>query len=217
VARIEREDLAPGAGDVHDAIDHERRRFLATPIGRQVVMPRELEVANVTGVDLLEWAETLLVVGAPVRHPVARLAIGGGQTSGIDGSGSRAAWILFEGGLGGGLRLCSLILNDEAGIMDAAGGPIARKRLEAELRGLVEVERPAAAGRQPLAHLRLAGRDAAGEADAQQGSPQSAFKAARTVFAISISIVKGPTPPGTGVSAAATAATSTACTSPTSA
>ena len=61
--------------------------------------------------------------------------------SGIDGSGSRAAWILFEGGLGGGLRLCSLILNDEAGIMDAAGGPIARRRLEAELRGLRESQK----------------------------------------------------------------------------
>ncbi|MGH7368151.1 MAG: hypothetical protein ACREK9_17240 [Candidatus Rokuibacteriota bacterium] len=61
--------------------------------------------------------------------------------SGIDGTGSRAAWILFEGGLGGGLRLCSLILNDEAGIMDAAGGPIARKRLEAELRGLRESQK----------------------------------------------------------------------------
>ena len=61
--------------------------------------------------------------------------------SGIDGSGSRAAWILFEGGLGGGLRLCSLILNDEAGIMDAAGGPIARKRLDAELRALRESQK----------------------------------------------------------------------------
>jgi hypothetical protein len=61
--------------------------------------------------------------------------------SGIDGSGSRAAWILFEGGLGGGLRLCSLILNDEAGIMDAAGGPIARKRLGAELRALRESQK----------------------------------------------------------------------------
>jgi len=56
--------------------------------------------------------------------------------SGIDGSGSRAAWILFEGGLGGGLRLCSLILNDEAGILDVAGGAITRKRLEAELASL---------------------------------------------------------------------------------
>ena len=72
------------------------------------------------------------VVAREAEHPVRA------WLSGIDGSGSRAAWILFEGGLGGALRLCSLILNDEAGIMDAAGGPIARKRLEAELRGLRE-------------------------------------------------------------------------------
>jgi hypothetical protein len=80
---------------------------------------------------------------APVRPVVAREAEHAVRAwlSGIDGSGSRAAWILFEGGLGGGLRLCSLILNDEAGIMDAAGGPIARKRLEAELRGLRESQK----------------------------------------------------------------------------
>jgi hypothetical protein len=75
------------------------------------------------------------VVAREAEHPVRA------WLSGIDGSGSRAAWILFEGGLGGGLRLCSLILNDEAGIMDAAGGPIARKRLEAELRGLRESQK----------------------------------------------------------------------------
>jgi hypothetical protein len=75
------------------------------------------------------------VVAREAEHPVRA------WLSGIDGSGSRAAWILFEGGLGGALRLCSLILNDEAGIMDAAGGPIARKRLEAELRGLRESQK----------------------------------------------------------------------------
>ena len=75
------------------------------------------------------------VVTRAAEHPVRA------WLSGIDGSGSRAAWILFEGGLGGGLRLCSLIVNDEAGIMDAAGGPIARKRLEAELRGLRESQK----------------------------------------------------------------------------
>ncbi|HEY5726074.1 MAG TPA: hypothetical protein VIX40_08960 [Methylomirabilota bacterium] len=75
------------------------------------------------------------VVTRAVEHPVRA------WLSGIDGSGSRAAWILFEGGLGGGLRLCSLILNDEAGILDAAGGPIARKRLGAELRGLRESQK----------------------------------------------------------------------------
>ena len=56
--------------------------------------------------------------------------------SGIDGSGSRAVWIVFEGGVGGGLRLCSLILHDEAGIMEVAGGPITRKRLDSELASL---------------------------------------------------------------------------------
>jgi hypothetical protein len=80
-------------------------------------------------------APTRPVVTRAAEHPVRA------WLSGIDGSGSRAAWILFEGGLGGGLRLCSLILNDEAGIMDAAGGPIARKRLEAELRGLRESQK----------------------------------------------------------------------------
>lgn len=74
--------------------------------------------------------------------------------SGIDGSGSRAVWILFEGGLGGGLSLCSLILNDESGILEVAGGPITRKRLERELDSLREHQKlpwvdsdPARAGR----------------------------------------------------------------------
>ena len=55
--------------------------------------------------------------------------------SGIDGSGSRAVWVLFDGALGG-LALCSLIVNDEVGILDAAGGEISKKRLETELAGL---------------------------------------------------------------------------------
>jgi len=55
--------------------------------------------------------------------------------SGIDGSGSRAVWILFEGPYGGG-ALCSLILNDVVGIAEVAGGDITKKRLEAELAAL---------------------------------------------------------------------------------
>jgi hypothetical protein len=58
--------------------------------------------------------------------------------SGIDGTGSRAVWIVFEGGLGGQHQLCSLILNDEVGVLEAAGGSITRKRLETELRVLRE-------------------------------------------------------------------------------
>jgi hypothetical protein len=55
--------------------------------------------------------------------------------SGIDGSGARAAWIVFEGGFGGRL-LCSLIVSDTEGILDAAGGEITKKRLETELGAL---------------------------------------------------------------------------------
>jgi len=55
--------------------------------------------------------------------------------SGIDGTGSRAVWVLFEGGYGGA-ALCSLIVNDTAGILDVAGGDITKKRLEEELKSL---------------------------------------------------------------------------------
>jgi hypothetical protein len=55
--------------------------------------------------------------------------------SGVDGTGSRAAWIVFEGPYGG-TSLCSLILNDTVGVLEVAGGTITRKRLETELAGL---------------------------------------------------------------------------------
>jgi hypothetical protein len=56
-------------------------------------------------------------------------------TSGVDGTGSRALWILFEGSFGG-LALCSVIVNDQAGLLSAAGGSISRRRLERELEAL---------------------------------------------------------------------------------
>jgi hypothetical protein len=55
--------------------------------------------------------------------------------SAIDGSGSRALWVLFEAAFGG-LELCSVIVNDETGVADAAGGAITKKRLETELAAL---------------------------------------------------------------------------------
>ena len=56
-------------------------------------------------------------------------------TSGIDGSGSRALWILFEGAYGA-LRLCSLIVSDTEGILEVAGGEVTKKRLARELNEL---------------------------------------------------------------------------------
>ncbi len=63
------------------------------------------------------------------RHPLRAVRAWG---SGIDGSGSRAVWVLFEGPWGA-LRLCSVILNDTAGILESAGGEITKKRLDREL------------------------------------------------------------------------------------
>ncbi|PYM14811.1 MAG: hypothetical protein DMD81_16815 [Candidatus Rokuibacteriota bacterium] len=57
--------------------------------------------------------------------------------SAIDGSGSRAVWLLFEGGYGG-LLLCSTILSDTIGVVEVAGGEISKKRLAHELAALRE-------------------------------------------------------------------------------
>jgi hypothetical protein len=60
--------------------------------------------------------------------------------SGIDGSGSRAIWIVFESGPGQ-LSLCSLIVNDQTGIVEVGGGAISKRRLEAELGALRETQK----------------------------------------------------------------------------
>lgn len=80
------------------------------------------------------------VAPAPVRgaRPVVeRRAEGASRAwiSGVDGSGSRAVWVLFEGGVGSA-TLCSLIVNDVEGILEIAGGDVTKKRLERELRVL---------------------------------------------------------------------------------
>lgn len=115
--------------------------------------------------------------------------------SGIDGSGSRAAWIVFEGDFGG-LRLCSLILNDVAGIVEVAGGDVTRKRLDHEMAELrasqklpwVEVE-PGVAVRGVVGALRA--HEAAGT------GPPAAFDRWRPLFAAA------PAPPPLPAPAAA--------------
>jgi hypothetical protein len=91
---------------------------------------------------------------APVR-PVARQA----WASAVDGTGSRACWIVLEHPLGE-RTLLAAVLNDVAGILDFAGGPIAKKRLDERLRAvraespLPWVEVPAAWGLRLLAEAR---------------------------------------------------------------
>src|SRR5262245_17581274 len=113
-------------------------------------------------------------------------------TSGVDGSGSRAMWILFEGDWGA-LRLCSLILNDGAGILEVAGGDVTKKRLDSELARLranqklprVEVRPEHAAG---LVAEALALHPAAGT------EPPPAFARWQAIFAGFAPAASPPTP-----------------------
>src|SRR5262249_51408892 len=72
---VEREDLAPGASDVHHAVNDYRRGLLPA-IRIEVVIPRQSERSDVLLIDFLERAESLFTVIAPVAHPISRLMVG---------------------------------------------------------------------------------------------------------------------------------------------
>ena len=101
--------------------------------------------------------------------------------SGVDGSGSRAVWIVFEGPYGG-LRLCSLILNDVIGVTDVAGGDITRKRLDRELAALRASQKLPWVETDPTRAVGLVAEALASHA-ANATSPPSAFMSWRASFA----------------------------------
>ena len=101
--------------------------------------------------------------------------------SGVDGSGSRATWIVFEGTYGG-LRLCSLILNDTLGITEAAGGDITRKRLDRELAALRESQKLPWVETDPARAVGLVAEALAVHAAAST-SPPASFAPWRALFA----------------------------------
>ena len=69
------------------------------------------------------------------RSPAPVWTLKESWASPVDGTGSRALWLLAEGPYGQWLRL-SLVLNDQLGILDTVGGPIAKKRIAGELEHL---------------------------------------------------------------------------------
>jgi hypothetical protein len=93
--------------------------------------------------------------------------------SGVDGSGSRAVWLLFEGAWAG-LALCSLIVNDEAGVLDVAGGEISKKRLETELSALRASQKLPWVEVEPARALAVVG-EALGLHRARGTTPPAAF------------------------------------------
>lgn len=139
-------DLASLASASADALDHAFRSF-ANDHGAGAVSlltalaaerpERSVRRAAKRALYRLSQRGVATTTAAPPRPVVRRQPERAARAwvSAIDGSGSRAVWILFEGGFGG-LELCSLILNDTAGIVEVAGGQISKKRLETELAAL---------------------------------------------------------------------------------
>jgi hypothetical protein len=101
--------------------------------------------------------------------------------SAIDGSGSRAVWILFEGGFGG-IALCSAIINDTAGLLEVAGGDTTKKRLERELAGLRASQTLPWVDADPLRAVALV-REALALHAALGTSPPAAFNRWQRAFA----------------------------------
>ncbi len=80
---IEGEDLAPGRADIHDTVDHNRRRFLAS-LGIQIGMPGKIELVEVISLDLIQWTEALLAIGPSIAKPVVPVAVGVNQPINTD-------------------------------------------------------------------------------------------------------------------------------------
>jgi hypothetical protein len=140
---------------------------------------------------------------APPRPVVEREAQRAARAwiSGIDGSGSRAVWIVFEGGFGGG-ALCSAIVNDIAGILEVAGGDITKKRLERELAALRASQKLPWVETDPLRAVVLV-REALALHAALGTSPPSAFGRWERYFAsVEATSPSAPAPPSEHESAA---------------
>ena len=73
---IDRDDLGPGGGGVENAVDHDRRGFLAAR-GVQLDDPGRLQLGDIAVVDLRQIGEALLQIGAAVGQPIIVVAHGG--------------------------------------------------------------------------------------------------------------------------------------------
>lgn len=71
----------------------------------------------------------------PSRPARARPVPSRAWASAIDGTGTRGVWLLLEGALGE-RTLLSAVVSDAAGVLDAASGPIAKRRLDERLLAL---------------------------------------------------------------------------------
>ena len=88
--RVEGDHVIRPLGEVHDAVDDERRHLPAAG-DRGLVHPFHLEVLDVRRRDLRETAVPVAEVAAGVDQPVPRFLCGVEQTVGADLAGSAVA------------------------------------------------------------------------------------------------------------------------------
>jgi hypothetical protein len=94
---------------------------------------REVRTALRRALYRLRQAGVTPAPPAPVRAPRARAREA--WASQVDGTGTAGVWLLLEGPLGE-RTLLSAIVSDETGVLEAAAGPVSRKRLESRLAAL---------------------------------------------------------------------------------
>jgi hypothetical protein len=191
-ARLDPAPLAALAAAAPAALDHTLRAF-ADAHGAAALPVLEALTSERTGRALRRAARLAVYrlaqrgVQAPPRpspRPIVERRAeraARGWLSGVDGSGSRAVWLLFEDSRAG-LALCSLIVNDEAGVVDVAGGEITRKRLETELAGLRASQKLPWVEVEPARALAVVG-EALGVHRARGTTPPAAFGRWERLFA----------------------------------
>src|SRR5262245_9577753 len=177
-------DVAPLTALEPDALDDTLRAFAdahgvaALPVLESLTAPRlDRGLRRAARLAVYRLAQRGVTAPAkPAPRPVVERRVESAARawiSGIDGSGSRAVWMVFDGAQGG-QALCSLIVNDEVGVLDAAGGEISKKRLEAELASLRASQKLPWVEVEPSRALTLVG-EAVALHRARGTSPPAAF------------------------------------------
>lgn len=106
-----------------------------TLLGLDQAAPKTVKDAARRALYRLRQAGIEIEPSAPRRRAPARPVPLRAWASAVDGTGSRGLWLALRGAQGEWLLL-SFVLSDEAGILDFQGGPVARRRLDAEARQL---------------------------------------------------------------------------------
>jgi hypothetical protein len=152
------------------------RREAALPVVSALAAGGSSSIRRVAKRALYRLAQSGITPPAPETRPIVERrperAVRG-WLSGVDGTGTRAAWILFESGYGE-LMLCSLLLSDTTGIADVAGDRITKRRLEAELASLRANQKLPWVEMDP-AEITVRVADALALHAAQGSSPPAAF------------------------------------------